>query len=263
MTYAPDTDFVGIDTFTYVASDGVGGTGTATVTVSVGGLVTNNDIFAVPFDDPGTTADDATIATLDVLANDEVIQAANGVATIQSVVSIGGVGENLSLGTMSVSGDDLSLEFDPGENQRGELTFRYTLIDGSSPPLTATGTVTVVVVEEGVAANGDVFTVEVDSSDNPLDVLLNDAAIPDVGQVLSIASFSAGSEGGSIASEGGVLLYTPAAGFRGEESFTYSMTDGRNSDSATVVVDVTDGVLSANPDAFTVFFVPPTFGQQR
>ena len=57
VTYTPDADFHGIDTFTYTISDGNGGTDTATVIVTV--LSINDDPDAV--DDSDTTDEDTPV----------------------------------------------------------------------------------------------------------------------------------------------------------------------------------------------------------
>jgi len=65
VTYTPDADFNGSDSFTYTISDGQGGTATATVDVTVNAI--NDDPTAV--DDEATTDED-TAVIIDVLAND-------------------------------------------------------------------------------------------------------------------------------------------------------------------------------------------------
>ena len=66
VSYTPDADFFGTDTFTYTISDGNGGTDTATVTVTV----TNVNDDPVANDDSATVAEDTLDNVIDVLAND-------------------------------------------------------------------------------------------------------------------------------------------------------------------------------------------------
>ena len=255
LLYTPDPGYVGEDTFAYVATDGFGGTGSGLVRISVGSLTTNPDFFVVPFDDPNTNVDDATI-DLDVLANDLVLQSGGATITLIAVTP-----PNPSLGAMTIKPDGSTLVFDPAPDQEGEQEFVYTVRDGSTR--TATGRATVVVVREGVKANSDAFAVAVDSSANVLNVLANDAAIPNVGRRLTISQVTAPNHGGAVLinPSGEQLIYTPAPGFSGEEIFNYTMTDSRQTDTAKVIINVTSGALTANPDAFTVFFVapPPAF----
>ena len=65
ITYTPDADFNGSDSFTYTISDGNGGTDTATVTVTVDPV--NDAPDAV--DDARSTPEDTPV-TIPVLGND-------------------------------------------------------------------------------------------------------------------------------------------------------------------------------------------------
>ncbi len=259
ILYTPYAGFVGQDTLTYVATDRLGGTGTGPVQIAVGSLTTANDFFVVPYDDPSTNIDDGA-TTLDVLANDLVLQGVSG--TNVTIVSV--TPSNPSLGAMSIAPGGKQLVFNPAAGADGEQEFTYTISDGATG--TADGKVTVIVVREGVTANADFFAVGINSSANLLPVLNNDAAIPDQGRPLTIVSIGTGAEGpnrgGSVVinDTNDRLLYTPAHGFSGQETFTYTITDSKKTDTARVVVNVTSGALNANNDAFTVFFDPPAAG---
>lgn len=260
VLYRPDAGYVGLDSFWYEATDGFGGTGSTEVSLSIGALTTRGDFFAVPFDDPAS-ADHALETPLDVLANDRVLQAAPLNLEIVSVSPA-----STALGTLRVAGDKKSLLFDPAVGQEGEAAFVYSIRDGASGGRTANGSLTVVVVREGVRANADFFSVEVGSTENLLPVLANDVAIPDRGRRLTVVSLGTGlnapNRGGAVrvSDSGDGLIYTPAAGFAGEEVFTYTMTDSRSTDTVKVVVQVASGALSANSDAYTVYFARSTSG---
>lgn len=262
VLYTPNSGYVGLDSFAYEAIDGLGGTGATTVALAVGSLTTSIDFFSAPFDDPGAS-DHAVKAILDVLANDRVLQSDPATLEILSV-SPG----TTTLGTMEVAPDRKTLWFDPAVGQEGEATFVYTLRDGETPGRTAQGTVTVVVLAEGVQANPDFYSVDVGSAENRLVVLSNDAAIPDRGRRLSVVGIGTGldapNRGGAVrvSENGDAILYTPAPGYSGEETFTYSMTDSRSTDTAKVVVRVVSGALSANDDAFTVFYAASAGGER-
>lgn len=260
LLYTPAAGFAGQDTLTYVATDGLGGSGTGTVQITVGSLTTANDFFAVAYDDPNLGADDGS-TELDVLANDRMQQ--SGASTNLVIVSV--TPQNAALGTMTIRNPDHTrLLFNPAAGQQGEQDFTYAISDGFGR--SATGKVTVVVVTEGVAANPDYFSVARSSVANELNVLGNDAAIPNLGRKLTIAAIGGGldapNHGGTVTinEANDRLLYSPAAGFTGEETFTYTVTDSRRSDTAKVVIRVTAGELSANSDAFTVFYEQPVVG---
>ncbi|HOX01951.1 MAG TPA: Ig-like domain-containing protein [Candidatus Paceibacterota bacterium] len=251
LLYTPDSGFSGTDTFTYVAADGVGGTGEAAVTVTVGRLIAARDFFAAPFDRASDPSDDARTSTLDVLANDGLLPPDG------AVLSIGGVAPQTStLGELRIADDGRSLVFDPAPGQLGEMTCTYTVQDGSGHE--ASAEVTIAVFAAGAKASPDFFTVLADSSANPLPVLLNDAFVPGPGRMLTVVEAGAGldgpNHGGTVVVQPDALFYTPAPGYVGEETFTYTMTDSRSTDMARIVVQVSPGTLYANSDAFTVFF---------
>jgi len=251
LSYTPAAGFLGNDTFSYSVTDGTGGTGIAQVTVRVGYLTTNSDIFSVRFDDPSKT-DDNGVTELDVLANDNVIQGGSGVLTITGVTP-----PATALGTMAITPGGTSLRFDPATSATGQQDFTYTVADGGGR--TATGTLTVVVVASGIRASSDYFTVQTDSSETELVVLSNDIRNSDVPGELAVASIGTGpnapDQGGTvvISEDFKRIIYTPAPGFQGVESFTYTVTDGESSDTARVSVRSTAGELVAAEDAFLVF----------
>ena len=87
-----------------------------------------------------------------------------------------------------------------------------------------------------VARNGDgVF----------IDVLANDED-PD-GDPLTVASVTQASSG-SVVNNGDFVTYTPPNGFQGEDSFSYTVSDGTDSASATVTVTVSNDAPIAKPD---------------
>jgi hypothetical protein len=81
----------------------------------------------------------------------------------------------------------------------------------------------------------DSVSVDENSVDNPIDVLANDRD-PD-GDALTITGVSA-AQHGTAAVAGSNVVYTPAEDFRGDDSFTYTISDGHDSASATVHVSV-------------------------
>ncbi|UMA66195.1 Ig-like domain-containing protein [Roseivivax marinus] len=130
VTYTPDADFFGTDTFELVVSDGNGGTDTSEVTVTVNGL--EDDPEAV--NDVAETVTDAPVI-IDVLANDSD---ADG-----DLLMVTGTTAPVS-GSVAVNGDG-TVTYTPDAGFVGTDTFDYTLSDGDGP--TATATVTVEVSE--------------------------------------------------------------------------------------------------------------------
>jgi len=102
-------------------------------------------------------------------------------------------------------------------------------------------------------ANNDAYNVAFNSTANVLDVLANDSD-PD-GDPLTITSAGA-PQHGTAAVAGSRISYTPAAGFSGIDSFTYSIADGKGG-SASATVSITVQAPQNRPpvaqnDAYTV-----------
>ncbi|RLF51404.1 MAG: hypothetical protein DRN11_02815 [Thermoplasmata archaeon] len=85
------------------------------------------------------------------------------------------------------------------------------------------------------SANDDYATVEEDSSDNQIDVLANDTDMD--GDSLEIISVSSPLHG-TVYHDGNYVYYTPDANYYGDDSFTYTITDGIATDTATVYVTI-------------------------
>ena len=131
VTYTPNEDFNGEDSYTYTISDGNGGTDTATVTITVTPV---NDA-PVAVDDNSTTPEDTPVTT-PVLDNDnagptnenqaltvvEVTQPANGAVDINS---------------------DGTVTYAPSSRFCGIDTFTYTISDSEGATDTATVTINV------------------------------------------------------------------------------------------------------------------------
>ena len=124
----------------------------------------------------------------------------------------------------------------PAEHKRTVDVYRFEK---------ATSTTTVGPKQHQPVAVDDTVSVLEGSTDNPVDVLANDSDAD--GDPLTIASVSVPAHG-SAAVVGANVTYTPAADFRGEDSFTYTIVDGRGG-SATATVHVTVGAPNQPPVA--------------
>lgn len=113
---------------------------------------------------------------------------------------------------------------------------------------TATVTINVTAVNDPPTAVNDNLSADEDSTNNTLDVLVNDSVGPanETSDSITVTSVGATSNGGTAAPNGNgtAILYSPAAGFVGNETFTYTITDsGGLTSTATVTVDVQPGTL--------------------
>ena len=228
LTYEPDADFCGADTFTYTIDPG-GSTATVSVTVTC----VDDDPIAV--DDTATVAEDAAATSIDVLANDTDVD--NGAKTIDAVTQP----DN---GTVVITGGGSGLTYQPNANYCNNPpgttpdTFTYTLTPGDS---TATVSVTVTCVDDAPVAVNDAATVLEDAGATPVNVLANDTDVE--GDPITIASVTQPANGTVAITGGGTALtYQPNANHCNNppgttpDTFSYTVNGG---DDATVSVTVT------------------------
>ena len=217
LSYTPDPDFNGIDTFNYTISDGNGRTATAIVTVAV------DDVNDPPVaqDDSAATAEETPVA-IAVLQNDT--DPDGDTLAVQSLTQPAN-------GEAALSGSELV--YSPGEGFSGIDTFTYTIEDGQGGTSSATVSVAVAAVNDAPIAVDDEETTD---EDTPVlvDVRVNDSD-PD-GDTLSIQSLTQPANGSATINDGSIS-YEPNPGFNGEDAFTYTLTDGNGrTDEATVTI---------------------------
>jgi hypothetical protein len=134
-------------------------------------------------------------------------------------------------GTATINGGNIL--YTPTAGFYGSDYFTYTICDAYGDASTAT--VNLSVNGLPVAVN-DSYPVQQNSVNNTLNVLANDSD-PD-GDPLNIIATSTPLHG-SASISGSNLLYTPAAGYYGSDSFTYTISDGRGATStASVLINV-------------------------
>ena len=231
VSYTPNANFFGTDTFTYTVSDGNGGPDTATVNVTV----TNANDDPTATDDSATIAEDSGANAINVLANDTTAPDTGETLTITAKT-------DGAHGTVVITGGGTGLTYTPNANHFGSDSFTYTISDGNGGSATATVNVTVTNVNDPPDAVDDSATLAEDSGANTVNVLGNDTFAPDTGETLSIIAKTDGTHGTVAITGGGTgLSYTPAANYFGPDSFTYTISDGNGgTDTASVSVTVTN-----------------------
>ncbi|HET8639482.1 MAG TPA: Ig-like domain-containing protein, partial [Solirubrobacterales bacterium] len=214
VTYLPDPNYCGPDSFTYTLSGG------SQATVSI--TVTCVDDPAAAVNDSAMVAEDASATSIDVLANDTDVDGGGKTITAKS---------NGPHGVVAITGGGSGLTYQPAANYCGPDSFTYTLNGGSQ----ATVSMTVTCVDDPPVAVGDSDTVLEDAPATAIDVLANDTD-PDGGSKL-IAARTNGSNGTvAIIGGGAGLTYAPAPDYCGPDSFTYTLNGGSQ---ATVSITVT------------------------
>jgi VCBS repeat-containing protein len=133
---------------------------------------------------------------------------------------------------------DGSFSYTPAANFHGSDSFTYKANDGTVDSNIATVTITVNPVNDAPDAVNDPNATTSFLSPLTIMVLANDTDVD--GDTLTITGVTQPAKGAvTIAADKKSVLYTPVKGFAGTFSFTYTLSDGTLSDTATVTVAVT------------------------
>lgn len=220
VTFTPGQHFIGIATFDYKVSDGAD-TAVGQVTVTV-------DHPPAVVDDSDTTPEDMplVVPAADLANNDTDV---DGQTLTVTQVS------NPTHGTVELK--DGTVTFTPDANFNGDATFDYQVSDGIA---TAVGhaTVTVMPVNDPPGAVADALTGTVDTTQMIPGTILttNDTDIDSDPKMLAVAAVDKGNHCTVTVSDG-VVTFIPEAGFTGDATFEYTVSDG--TDTATGQVTVT------------------------
>ncbi len=200
---------------------------------------------------PPIARDDAFSVTLDTNNNALAVLVDNGSGADTDPdtdpLTVTAVGSPSGSGTAVINGASDGVLYTPAPGFTGQETFSYTIGDGNGGFDSATVTVTVTAIGGGnnpPIARNDAVSVTQDTHDNALAVLVDNGSgadtDPDVDPLTVTAVGTPSGSGTAVingANDG--VLYTPAAGFIGQETFSYTIGDGNGGfDSATVTVVV-------------------------
>jgi VCBS repeat-containing protein len=247
LTYTPDANFDGTDTFTYKANDGAADSGVATVTITVSAVndapVAAADSYAV---DEDTTLTRNPAAG--VLSNDTDIEGDS--LTAIKVTEPGN-------GTLEAFGANGSFTYTPNADFNGTDAFTYKANDGAAGSGAVTVTITVGAANDAPVAVADDYSVDEDTTLTKkanTGVLANDT--DSEGDSLTAIKVTDPANGTLDAfGADGAFTYTPSADFSGTDSFTYKANDGA-ADSGAVTVTITVGASNDAPvavaDTYTV-----------
>jgi hypothetical protein len=220
ITYVPDPNFFGADGFKYAVIDGE---------IKKWARVT---LVVIPVNDPPQAGDDSTTVdedasvVIDVLANDRDVD-----------------GDELTIkpdppthGTLEVNKDG-SLTYQPHPDFNGDDTFLYRVSDGRGAPAVARVEIKVrpvndnpVAEDDGAAATTGVPAV--------IDVLSNDQDVDEDSLTVAVATAL---HGDVHINPDGTLTYTSNPLFIGEDTISYTISDGAGgTDRAEVSVQVVE-----------------------
>jgi hypothetical protein len=211
FSYVPDDGFIGIDTFTYIASDGQATSNVATVTIRV-------NAPPIATDDEYEANDNTSLVVepqFGLLSND------TDADPLSAVLVSGPVS-----GTLELSADG-SFTYTPNLNFIGTDTFTYLADDGhlQSNPATVTisvvGMAPVATVESYTGLEDETLTVDAAAG-----VLAND--VDPQGDEMTAVLTRDVREGSLVLNPDGSFTYTPNENFVGQDSFRYKASDGQH-----------------------------------
>ncbi|MCA1832191.1 MAG: Ig-like domain-containing protein [Actinomycetota bacterium] len=220
VTYAPNLNFNGPDSFTFRANDGsLWSDDVATVSIIVNAI---NDA-PVAFDDTVETNEDTPL-DFELLAND-----VDGDALAYTIT------DGPSHGSASVNGS--TVHFVPEENYNGDDSITFTASDGTLVSDSAVVTIHIPAVNDAPVAidQPDVVTDE----DNSIPIVLQGTDVDNVPMDLSYEVIE-GPSNGSLLINGQMVVYTPNENWNGTDSFKFTVTDpdGAVSNIAEVTITV-------------------------
>lgn len=239
FTYQPNAGYHGLDTFTYTASDGPELSPNTTVTIQVNTppvaaadayTVNNGNLLSVGVDNG-------------LLANDSDGDGDPLTATLTS---------DVSHGTLELTYDG-SFRYEPAPGFAGTDSFRYRAEDGIGSSAEVEVTITVVDINDAPVANPDTYraeggaTLEVGAAEG---VMANDYDYDD--DEITVLLVTSTSHGILALASDGSFSYTPDAGYRGIDSFTYQLSDGISTSEITSVSIVVNATPVATPDVYQV-----------
>ncbi|MGN6258724.1 MAG: Ig-like domain-containing protein [Solirubrobacterales bacterium] len=230
VSYKPDAEYCGSDSFTYTLNGG----STATVSVEVECVddppVAVNDSANVQEDDPG--------AAINVLANDTDTD--GGPKQVESVTQP-------AHGTVAITSGGSGVSYKPDANYCGPDSFEYELNGGSKAEVS----VEVECVDDPPVAVNDTKTVVEDSGATEINVLANDTDID--GGPKKVESVTQPANGTVVITGGGAgLTYEPAANYCNEppgttpDSFEYELNGGSKGTVSVKVECVDDPPVAVN-----------------
>ncbi|MGP9557633.1 tandem-95 repeat protein [Psychrobacter sp. AOP7-A1-24] len=205
-SYTPNADFNGEDSFTYTIDDGQGGVITQTATITIAAV-----------NDAPVSEDSVIAATEDTVAEGQLATTTD----VDGDTLTYALDEETTNGSVIVNADG-SYSYTPNANFHGEDSFTYTVTDGTET-ITKTATITVASVND-LPVSTDTA---IEATEDTVATGQLEAATDADGDDLTYALKDNAANGKVTVNADGSYSYAPNADFNGEDSFTYTVTDGQ------------------------------------
>ena len=217
LTYTPDLNYFGPDSFTFRVNAGAVNSNVATVSINV---VPVNDA-PIATDQPNVTTPEETSLVIALSATDS-----DGDALTYTVVTLP------AHGTLSCTNCANPI-YTPALNYFGPDSFTFKANDGTADSNVATVSITVTPVNDAPIANNQSVTV---IEDTPRVITLTGSDVD--GDPLTFTIVTQPLHG-VLTVTGATVTYTPDPNDNGQDSFTFQVNDGTlNSNIATVSINV-------------------------
>ena len=247
VTYTPNADANGSDSFTVQVSDG---SLTDTVVVDVTVAAVNDGPEITEGETAALTTDEDNAGTLTLNATD--IDGDTITWSIQSQATDGSA-------AVAGTGASQTVTYTPAANFNGSDSFVVAITDGTDTD-TITVNVTVDAANDApVIAGGD--TAELNTSEDTVGTLILNASDLEDDSLTWAISAAAGN--GTATVVDGSVSYEPAADFSGSDSFTVEVSDGSLSDTIVItanVVAVNDAPVIAEGETVSLTTAEDTEG---
>jgi hypothetical protein len=230
LTYTPDANYHGADSFAFKANDGTVDSNEATVSITV---------------DP---VNDAPVANAQTLSVDEdgSLNITLGGSDVESSPLTYSVGTPLH---GSLSGTAPNLVYTPDANYHGSDSFTFTVNDGTDDSAAATIAITVNPINDAPVASAQSVTTDEDSA-KPITLGVTDVDLDSLTFTITTAPAH-----GTLSGTAPNLIYTPDANYHGADSFAFKANDGTvdsNEATVSITVDPVNDAPVANGQALSV-----------
>ena len=232
VTYNPNSNYHGSDSFTFKAYDGAAYSSAATVSITVNSV---NDA-PVALGQSVSTAEDGTLGI--TFAGTD----ADNNSLTWSIVS------NPSSGTVT-GGSGASRLYMPSGNYSGVDSFTFRAHDGAAYSNTATISITVTAVNDAPIASSRSVSTNEDTAKSITLVASDPESSSLTWTIVSNPSH------GLLSGSGASRIYTPGTNFNGSDLFSFRVSDGgliSNTATVSLTVNPVNDAPVANPQSVTV-----------